>query len=120
MLKLIIWISGRPNLNGFKRREFVWSEPHGCYLYMGREFAPSEFNEAFEKAFKNNRDFYPRAKVIETDEAPANAPAASTPISTKPEPLTLEIAEAFIMANAPERLKKKTGPKPAENIPDVG
>lgn len=72
MTKLIIWIPGKPLLNGYKRREFRWSEPHACYIYRGRELGPEEFNAEFDHAFKHNSDLQPRVRVV--DSAPTVVP----------------------------------------------
>ncbi len=116
-VKLIIYISGKPTLHGHKRREFLWSPAHSCYLYEGSEIEAAQFNAKFEKAMKTNADLNPRVKVIASAESAA-------PISKAPEPSVavgggefsieeqLEKAEAVLTRYAPERLKKKTGPKP--------
>ncbi len=100
--KLIIWISGKPTLHGYKRREFIWSEAHKCYLYGGAEIESSEFNEKYDKAMKTNADMNPRVKVVGT-----NGSSVTNGL------VTLEQAEEVFTRLAPERLKKKTGPKPA-------
>ncbi len=115
-VKLIIWIPGKPNIHGHKRREFLWVPAFSCYLYEGKEIEPSAFNAKYEKAMKNNGDMLPRVKVIETASAESAAPI-STPNLPPPAPeLTiteqLEKAEAVIERYAPERLKKKPGAKP--------
>ncbi len=117
MAKLIIWISGRPNLHGFKRREFLWSESHKCYLYEGKEIEISDFNAKYEKALRTNHDMNPRVKVIDTTEAVQRTLQIS-PIAVS-RSLTLEEAEAVIQQLAPERLKKKTGPKPHAAVTEL-
>lgn len=113
-VKLIIWIPGKPSIHGHKRREFLWSPAHNCYLYEGKEVDPTAFNAKYEKAMKNNADLLPRVKVIQFEDAKA-VPPISDPL-TPPVPPSideqLDQAEAVIMRYAPERLKKKTGPKP--------
>ncbi len=115
--KLIIWLPGKPSLHGYKRREFLWSERHGCYLYGGAEIEASKFNEVYEKAFKTNADMNPRIKVLSVDAmsaAPTAPPIPAPPISPPAPPeITLEQAEEAMQRLAPERLKKKTGPKTA-------
>jgi hypothetical protein len=117
-VKLIIWIPGKPTLHGHKRREFLWSPAHNCYLYEGSEIEASQFNAKFEKAMKTNSDLNPRVKVIESRGAESAPPiSAPPPVAC---PLTpeeeLERAEAVINRIAPERLKKKTGPKPQTTV----
>ncbi len=124
-VKLIIWIPGKPNIHGHKRREFLWVPAFSCYLYEGKEIEPSAFNAKYEKAMKNNGDMLPRVKVIETasaeSAAPISTPATPSPVSAPNlPPPTLELtiteqlekAEAVIERYAPERLKKKPGAKP--------
>jgi hypothetical protein len=108
--KLIIYLTGKPSLRGFKIREFVWSAPHGCYIYEGKEIEPAAFNEKYEKATRNNSDLLVRVKVTQNGDAvPTPAPQ---PVALRE--LTVEDAEAILQRHAPERLKKKTGPKPRE------
>jgi hypothetical protein len=113
MCKLIIYITGKPLLNGYRRREFVWSEPHACYLYENTEFLPAEFNAKYEKAVRNNADLNPRVRVIEGDEvkAPVIPMAPVSTLSTARE-ISADEAEEVLMRLRPDRLKKKTGPKP--------
>jgi hypothetical protein len=120
MPKIIIYVPGKPIVHGYKRREFIWSEPHKCHVYMAREYELSEFNEAFEKAMKNNRDMNPMVRVIELDAAKP-APAAAAPLAPPPiinpvatisaHEVTVEEAEEVLLRLAPDRLKKKAGPK---------
>ncbi len=116
-MKLIIWIPGKPLLNGYKRREYCWSEPHGCYIYKGRELGPEEFNAEFAECFKRNSSdgsMTPRVRVVD-----------STPsVIVRPEPvteriITVEQAETVLQEHAPHRLKKKPGPTPAQAL-EVG
>jgi hypothetical protein len=112
MTKLIIWVSGRPSLNGYRIREFIWSESHKRFIYEGKEFAPEEFNAKFEKAFQNNQDLMPRAMVASV------GPVSQVVVKTTPPPspaaprvFTLDEALEIVQRDAPERLKKKPGPK---------
>lgn len=105
MFKLIIYVTGRPILNGYKQREFQWDKAHGCYIYEGKEFSPSEFNEKYEKAMKTNSDLRPRVRVLGAAE------------ETDPEVIA-DNAEKTLEQLRPHRLKKKTGPKP--EVVEVG
>lgn len=115
MSKLIIWVSGRPNLDGYKKREFVWNEQHRAFIYEGREFDAAEFNEKFDKAWRNNQDLAPRARVV----------GLATPVAPPPAPhiadeaMSVEQAESILNRFAPERLKKKPGRKPATEMVTV-
>lgn len=124
--KLIIYITGKPALHGFKRREFLWSPDHGCYLYNGKEVEASEFNAAYDKATKTNSDLKPRVKVVAFSE---NIPSASQAVLTvsiphvaveeagiKTESELADEAEEVLARIRPERLKKKTGPKGAQPV----
>lgn len=112
MSKLIIYVSGKPNIYGFKRAEFKWSQEHKKFLFLGREIEESEFNALAERALNNYHDMNPRVMFV-------GAPAASEE-SLQPAPvatigtgeITLEMAEEVIQRLAPQRLKKKSGPKP--------
>lgn len=83
---LIIYVSGKPSLNGFRIREFKWSEKHRKHIYLGSELPPERFNAYFEKAWRNNADLTPRVMVV-PDESEATKPApAETPAPSKEEP----------------------------------
>lgn len=120
MSKLIIWVSGRPNLDGFKKREFVWVEKHRAFIYEGREFDAAEFNAKFDKAWHNNQDLTPRARVVEIS---MSTPARHTPPPPAPhiadEAMSVEQAESVLNRLAPERLKKKPGRKSAAEMVTV-
>lgn len=128
MFALLIYVTGKPLLYGFKRRDFFWNDTHKVFVYGGEQ-TPATFNEAFEKCLKNNADMQPRVKVVEITgkDAPAvvavvaptrTAPVAALP-TTVPRAITLEEAEAVVARLAPERLKKKTGPKHAMRVLEV-
>lgn len=119
MSKLIIWVSGRPNLDGFKKREFVWVEKHRAFIYEGREFDAAEFNAKFDKAWQNNQDLTPRARVVDADlPEPRNTPPPYVP-SIADEAMSVEQAESVLNRLAPERLKKTPGRKPATKMVTV-
>jgi hypothetical protein len=132
MPKLILCCAGRPGLNGHKRRSFLWNAEHNCFIHEGRAFEPSEFNEIVQDVCKKNWDLYPYAKVI-PDAGEKFAPPESAGLKEKVADLqeklataraeahaartadvTLETALAVVEKLAPERLKRKPGPKPAE------
>lgn len=117
--KLIIWIPGKPQLNGHKQREFLWSPAHSCYLYGGKEIDASEFNALYEKAVRNNADLGPRVKVLSVDKTIVRAapPAPITTITARE--VSADEAEEVLQRLRPERLKKKTGPKEKEKPPVV-
>lgn len=111
MSNLIIYVSGRLNLNGHRIREFKWSEVHKKHIYLGRELTPEEFNPLFEKAWKNNADLMPRVMVIGAAPAlPVTAPAPVATITAARE-ITADEAEAVLARLRPERLKQKPGRK---------
>lgn len=74
MFKLIIWIPGRPTMNGLKRRAFLWSTAHRCYVYEGAEIDPADFNAKYEKAVKNIPNVKPGVRVIVVDAGLGAAP----------------------------------------------
>jgi hypothetical protein len=112
--KLIIWVPGKPLLNGYKQREFIWSEAHKCYIYGGSEIDASKFNELYEKAVRNNFDMNPRVKVVDVQRIAIIEPPPITTITAQE--ITAEKAEEVLQRLAPERLKKKPGPKPAIEV----
>lgn len=120
MTKLIIYIPGKPSIHGFKRREFLWSAIHECHIFMGREYDAAEFNDAYAKVMKTNRDMNPMVKVVQAEVAAVAAPAPVAPLAPPPivdpstplaqsREITVDEAEEVLLRLAPERLKKKTG-----------
>lgn len=122
MSKLIIYVSGSLAVNGHRIREFNYSPTHKKFIWQGREVSDVEFNANFEKAWKTNGDLYPRAMVVETSQP--GAPAITAPLPATPPPIatisareiTADEAEGVLMRLRPERLKKKTGPKPIMEV----
>ncbi len=112
MTKLAIYINGKPNIHGHKRREFTWSPTHGCYLYEGRELDATEFNAVFERCEKRNSDMQPLVKVLSVGNEipPPPAPTSPAPKAASTE-ITADEAEAILQRLRPERLKLKPGRK---------
>lgn len=115
MAKLIIFITGYPRIQGLKRGEFEWSEAHQCYLFQGREFDETNFNPAAEIALRRYAQMFPMVKVI-VSQAAATVPPVTVDELPPEEPSDAErlaAAIAIIERLAPDRLKKKPGPRPA-------
>lgn len=74
MPKLIIYVSGRPLVQGYKLRQFKWSEVHKKYLFRATEYALEDFNKAYEEALRQEGDLNPRVMVV-ADVVAAVAPA---------------------------------------------
>jgi hypothetical protein len=113
MAKLIICAKGHPLVNGIKRQDFMWSERHGCYLYLGRELEEREFNEVVEKVMTLYRTFFPSVRVSTFSEpapAPEKAPPAAELDIEEPREVTLAEALDVVEHLAPHRLKKQPGP----------
>lgn len=112
MPTLILYVPGKPLLNGHKQRNFLWSAAHACYLYEGAEIEAADFNAKYELAMKTNADLRPRVRVIDAGNATVavgeGSPAGPAPVAT----ITVAAAESVLERLAPHRLKKKTGPKP--------
>ncbi len=116
MAKLIIWLTGRPLVYGFKRRDFIWSEAHKCYLFKGKELDEQEFNEVVEYALTSHPELHPKVKIVEFSKTVAVETPPPPPFIPPPAPrleITVEEAEAVMEQLAPDRLKKKAGRKPA-------
>lgn len=109
MAKLILYVTGKPLLYGFKRGEFKWSQPHQCYIYQGKVFSESEFNAVADRVLRGFPDMFPSARVVELS-ATVPAPAPIATIAQGRE-ITVEEAEAALQRLAPEMLKKKPGRK---------
>jgi hypothetical protein len=110
MAKLIIYVTGRPLIHGYKQGPFIWSETLRTYVYQGKEFSEQEFNAIAEKTIKDYDHLHPAVKVSEFSvTSPPIAPSAATVNGRE---ITVDQAEAVMLRLAPERLKKKSGPKP--------
>jgi hypothetical protein len=117
MSKLIIWVEGRPNMNGPKRGSFHWSPVHGCYIYGGKEIDAEDFNAIYTKVVVGNPALRAKVRVVYTGEiAPAAAQTvtavANVSTITTAREITVEEAEAVMVRLAPDRLKKKVGKPP--------
>jgi len=50
------YLGRRPHIvHGFKRRGFLWSQSHGCFIYLGRELTDREFNGVIDKALREEK-----------------------------------------------------------------
>ena len=126
---LIICCAGRPALNGFKRRSFMWNAEHGCYVHDNKVLSEGEFNAIAQEVMRKNQDLRCYARVVGVGVAGADpriaelekqladkqarieslqATALSLRAKTTP---SLEEAMEVIETLAPERLKKKPGRK---------
>ena len=124
--KLIICCSGRPALNGHKRRLFQWNPEYNCFIYENKFFDEVEFNAKSEEVMKKNNDLRPYVKVavLSDGSAPADKTAAPTgdyaALETRYKalqarigiPVTAAEAEEAMQRLAPSRLKGKPGRKP--------
>jgi hypothetical protein len=75
MAKLIICCAGRPALNGHKRRTFLWSVEHNCFVHEGKELTEVELNAQVEAVFKKNWDLRPFVKVARFSDGTVEAAA---------------------------------------------
>lgn len=126
---LIICCAGRPAINGYKRRSFVWNAEYGCYVHDGRVLTESEFNSTAQVVMAKNQDLRCFAKVVgavagadprttelekqltEKQARIESLQASVLALRAKSTP-TLEEALEVVETLAPERLKKKPGRKP--------
>lgn len=124
--KLIICCSGRPALNGHKRRLFQWNPEYNCFVYENKLFDETEFNAVIEAVVKKNNDMRPYAKVAVLSDGAAAPVADAQPSGDYAAlqakyaalqarigiPATAEEAEEAMQRLAPHRLKGKPGRKP--------
>jgi len=111
-VSLLIYITGKPNIHGYKRREFLWSPAHNLYLFQGKEWSPKDFNEAWLTAMRRNEDLRPMVKVLTAETANVSPPAdASGLLMGRREP-TLDEALEVVKRHAPDKLKKPAGRPP--------
>jgi hypothetical protein len=108
MPKIIIYITGKPGLHGFKRREFLWSEPHKLYLWGGRELELREFNDAWTTAYRRNHDMNPQVKVVGLEDVhPGLVIRTSSPEESR------KIIDGALAKPHTEPPKKRTPKQPA-------
>lgn len=147
MAKLIICCAGRPALNGHKRRTFLWSVEHNCFVHEGRELSETELNAQVEGVFKKNWDLRPfvkvarfsdgavveaavadetKAKIADLQEklaiARAETHAARVEAKEAKDALaapSLEAALEIVQRLAPDKLKGKPGRKPVPETMEV-
>lgn len=119
MAKFIIYINGRPIVQGYKIFEFLWDEALQIYVYQGKQITEDEFDDVVLKVFgsQHYRRLFPFIKCIEKSSVapvvvapPVEPPAPISTITTSRE-ITLDEAEAVIQRLAPNLLKKKPGQK---------
>lgn len=114
MSKLIICCAGRPALNGHKRRTFLWSTEHNCFIHEGRELTETELNAQVEGVCKKNWDLRPYVKVVRFSDGsgPAAAPVedgSKAKIADLQEKLAIARADAHTARHAnDERLLELT------------
>lgn len=127
MAKLIILCSGRPTINGSKRRSFLWSEKFKAYVHENRVLDEKEFNAVVEEVFKKNSDLRPCVRVVEYSDGAAATPDSSVVSAADHEALrakykalqdrianssgpiiTVEAALEVIQREAPDRLRKQS------------
>ena len=65
MAKLIIFLTGRPQIYGYKRGDFTWSVDHKCYLWKNRILDEREFNEVADKAIHEHEIDHPSVRIVE-------------------------------------------------------
>jgi len=105
MAKLIICCAGRPALNGHKRRTFLWSVEHNCFVHEGRELTETELNAQVEGVFKKNWDLRPFVKVARFSDGTVEAAApvedaTKAKIADLQEKLAIARADAHTARNA--------------------
>lgn len=110
MPNFICYIDGRPIVQGFKRYEFLWDEALQCYVFEGKTFTEQEFNDKTRKVFSNltYRALFPMVKCLDAAAAPVAIPPISTITAGE---VTLEQALEVVDRLAPDRLKRKPGPR---------
>lgn len=83
-MHLVIYLKGKPNLYGYKRKEFKWDVSLGVYVWEGRRLTPEEFNEVFEKVQTRYLEEHPKVRVVEEWETAASAAVRGAPSETVP------------------------------------
>ena len=99
-MKFLIYLEGNPQIQGYTRFEFKWSQKHGVYLFNGQETEKKDFNEVAARVFSipQYRLMFPKVKLLGSEEEPTRE-------------ITVAEAEEVMERLAPHRLKKKPGPK---------
>ncbi len=119
MPKFIITITGKPNIHGHKRGEFIWVEERKKFLFLGRVIEAAEFNKLSAIALDRYPEYHPKCELLPEEAAAPVEPVAPVvplvPVSTiaPVTEITLEMALDVVERQAPALLKKNPGKKPA-------
>lgn len=62
MMKAIIFLKNISRFAPVKQGDFIWSEPHQCHIWQGRELEPEEFNRVVD-AIMEDENYYIRPSV---------------------------------------------------------
>lgn len=105
-MRLIIYVTGTPNIHGHKRREFHWNPERKLYLFEGKEIEDVDFNAKFEVAMKRHYDMNPRVQVVSTGGVSKviERVVVKTETLAPPPTMTIESAVETLERLAPEKL----------------
>ena len=116
-LQFILYVTGKPRLHGVRKREFMWSNEHGCYVFESRTIDEKEFNLIVPQVLRKYEDMRPAVKIVTPESELQTAPLISDIPDippTAPREITLDEAVAVIQKLAPDRLRNRPGrPKAA-------
>lgn len=116
MPKLIIYCGGQPSFYAYKRREFMWDNDRKVYVYKNKVYSDlNEFHADVVKVLAGNTDLRPGVMVLPEVVASLAADELPPPeVATIAAEVTLDVALEVVQRLAPDRLKKKSGPKAAK------
>jgi hypothetical protein len=124
-MQIIIYVRGKPNFNGHRRREFIWDASRSVYVYQSKILDEIQFAQICEPVLKKYNDMCPFVKILDSEPKVIKVEAEPPPVFTAlpvQEP-TLEEALEIVKKLAPDKLKprpgRKVGFKPKRHRPDV-
>lgn len=64
-MRAIFCVRGKPNLHGYRIREFVYDPARDLYVWQGRELEPDEFNARSREIVEANAEIRPFVLLVE-------------------------------------------------------
>lgn len=117
MAKFIAYLTGKPIVHGFRRKDFIWMEQFQAFVLNQNVFTEHEFNKVAER-LHDFRHLEPKIKCVDSERKPIDldeaAPVPQPPPKPTPEEkrqMTITQALEVLQTHAPHLLKK--APKPA-------
>ena len=68
-MKAIIFLRNISRFAPAKQGDFLWSEPHQCHIWQGRELEPEEFNRVVDSIMEDENHYIrPSVRLLDAQE----------------------------------------------------